>query len=115
VKVVAELGIPGLVVGAWFGFALCRQLWRAMRAMRTQDPIRARLFYGLAAFGAANASVFVTAYQVFGDPMVLLVLGYCFGFSIALLGPSRAPSRAPAPAAQPAAPVLKRPVPLEIG
>lgn len=93
-KILAELGIPGLLVIAWLGIALLGYLWRVMLAVRRGLPARAQLAYGLAALLAANAAVYVAAHQVFGDLFVLLLLGWMIGF---LLAVPRMPQPWPAP------------------
>ena len=42
------------------------------------------MWYGLVAFMAANIPLFVVATQVFGDLFVLLILGWIFGFTVAI-------------------------------
>jgi len=89
-KILAELGVPGLVLLAWVVIRLVRYLWKTMVDIRKDNPIRSRLVYGMVSFLIANAIIFVTAHQVFGDPFVLLILGWVLGFVFAL--PSMKPS-----------------------
>jgi hypothetical protein len=82
-KIVAELGLPGLVLVAWIVGALVVYLRGLVtRVARRDDPI-VPLFLGLVAVIAANVPLFIVATQIFGDPFVLLILGWMFGFSIA--------------------------------
>jgi len=82
-KVLAELGVPGFILFLVMLYSLARYLWRVLVFMKGGDPALARLVYGMTAFLCANGIVFVTAHQVFGDPFVLLMLGWLVGFVIA--------------------------------
>jgi hypothetical protein len=82
-KIVAELGVPGLVLIVWIVGALflyVREL--VAKVARLNNPI-VPLFLGLIAFLAANVPLFIVATQIFGDPFVLLILGWMLGFAIA--------------------------------
>lgn len=79
-KVLAELGVPGLVIFFWLLFALARYLKWVLDETTRRDLFEARLIYGLVSFLIANAVVFVTAHQVFGDIFVLFVLSLMMGF-----------------------------------
>jgi hypothetical protein len=85
-KILAELGIPGLVVFVWLTVGLARYLWNAMIQIKNHDPVKVRLMYGLISFLIANGVVYVTAHQVFGDPFVLLIIGWVLGFVLAIPG-----------------------------
>jgi hypothetical protein len=78
-KVLAELGVPGLLLLAALGMAFLRFLWSACETVREDSEI-ADLTYGLAAFLISNALVFTTAHQIFGDVFVLLLLGLVVSF-----------------------------------
>lgn len=82
-KVLAELGLPGLLAIFWLTLALARIVVRIARLARREPPHRALPLYGLMAFLPANAAVFLTAHQVFGDPFVLIVLGLITGSILA--------------------------------
>mgnify|MGYP001611211747 FL=1 len=82
-KVLAELGIPGALILVWLAFAIARSILRISRFARRAPPSQALLLYGLVAFLPANAVVFLTAHQVFGDPFVLIVLGLVTGSILA--------------------------------
>jgi hypothetical protein len=84
-KVTAELGLPGLLAGAWMLTALVWTLWRGRAEAQRLSPELAALRYGLLAFLGANAVTFVVASQVYGDLFVLLLLGWCVGFVLAIL------------------------------
>ncbi len=82
-KVLAELGVPGLLVLLWLFVAAGRTLLRVARFARRAPAHEALRIYGLVAFLPANAAVFLTAHQVFGDPFVLIVLGLVTGSVLA--------------------------------
>lgn len=82
-KVLAELGLPGLFAITWLGVAIARAILRIARYARRTPPEQALLLYGLIAFLPANAAVFLTAHQVYGDPFVLIVLGLVSGTILA--------------------------------
>jgi len=84
-KVLAELGVPGICVAAWLLFSAGRLMWRKLTVLRRS---RARSFIaanGLVCFLAANGAVFLVNHQIFGDPFVLLMLGWITGFILALV------------------------------
>lgn len=83
-KITAELGLPGLLAGAWVLTALVWALWRGQGEAQRLSPESAALRYGLLAFLSANAVGFVVASQVYGDLFVLLLLGWCIGFVLAI-------------------------------
>lgn len=82
-KITAELGVPGLAVFLWFGFAAMRYGWHVLQFVSYRATSVARLAYGLAAFLLANVAVFFVATQLFGDLFVLLLLGLVTGFFLA--------------------------------
>jgi hypothetical protein len=83
-KVLAELGVPGLVMLFWLAIGLARYVYAILNYVKSGDPIRARLAYGLLAFIVANSMVYVIAHQIFGDVFVLLILGFCLGFLLSI-------------------------------
>jgi hypothetical protein len=84
-KVLAELGIPGFVLLIWLVISLARYLWSILKIPFVQeiDPALSKLIFGLVALLATNAVLFVIAHQVFGDPFVLITLGFFLGFVMA--------------------------------
>jgi len=74
-RIAAELGVPGLIIVVWLSTAVAIRLWRVARILPRVAPRHAVRFYGLFALIPANAIVFLTAHQVFGDPFVLITLG----------------------------------------
>lgn len=82
-KVLAELGVPGLLLLAWLGIAVLRYLIQVGRAVRTNRAL-ASLGLGFLAFLAANVVIFTSAHQIFGDTFVLLMLGFLLGMTMRL-------------------------------
>lgn len=83
-KVLAEIGVPGLTLFLWVAVKIFKYFWKLIKQFSRGDPYHARLMYGIISLLAANSAVFVTAHQVFGDPFVLLVIGWVLGFAFAL-------------------------------
>lgn len=83
-KVVAELGLPGLVILLVLGVALGRYLWGVAREAGRGGYRRVRYAYGLIAFLFANAVMFAVAHQIFGDPLVLYMIGFVLGMAFAI-------------------------------
>ncbi|MDQ5845791.1 MAG: hypothetical protein M3539_10915 [Acidobacteriota bacterium] len=83
-KIIAELGLPGLALIIWLTAALGRYFWAIIKEVRRTDFARASLTFGFVALLAANAFVFVSAHQIFGDPFVLSLLGFLIGFVMAV-------------------------------
>lgn len=82
-KIVAELGVPGLVLIVWTVCSILLYLRRlVVEVARLNNPV-VPFFLGLIAFLAANVPLFIVATQIFGDPFVLLILGWMFGFMAA--------------------------------
>lgn len=86
-KVLAELGIPGLLLLSWLAISFGRYIWSIVMYIthtKDVDPTLAKLVFGLMAFLTTNAFVFTIAHQVFGDPFVLIILGFFVGFVVAM-------------------------------
>jgi len=86
-KVLAELGVPGLLLLLWLVISLGRYMWAIAKDIaqaKDVDPSLGKLVFGLEAFLITNGFVFVIAHQVFGDPFVLIVLGFFIGFVMAM-------------------------------
>lgn len=92
-KVMAELGLPGIALMIWLTLSLARYFWAIIEAVRRAGFARASFTYGLVAMLVANAFVFITAHQIFGDPFVLSLLGLLTGFVLAApaMGGARVP------------------------
>lgn len=83
-KIVAELGLPGLLVMFWMAVALVRRTRTIVAGLSRAEPALVTLAFGLIAFLVANAATFLVATQVFGDPFVLSMLGMSLGFLLAI-------------------------------
>lgn len=83
-KVLAELGVPGLVLLIWLVVSLLRYMWAIVTHVKSDATVRATLTFWLLSFQAANASVYVIAHQIFGDIFVLVILGFSLGFILAI-------------------------------
>lgn len=83
-KITMELGIPGLFVTAWLAVALGKHLHRQLIYLAAASPQHARMAYGLVAFLAANAATFTVATQAYSDLFILLIIGWCLGFLLAM-------------------------------
>ena len=84
-KVLAELGVIGLVVVGLVILAFVRSLWESHGTLADDDKSEhAQLFIVVAAFLAANFATFIIAHQIFGDPFVLVILGLAAGVLLAV-------------------------------
>jgi hypothetical protein len=83
-KVLAELGVPGIIIFIWLLIALLRYLKWILDESKNRDFLENRLIYGLVSFLLANAIVFVVAHQVFGDMYVLFILSFMLGSVLGL-------------------------------
>jgi len=83
-KVLAELGVPGLVLLLWLAISLARYLWSVLSVTKEGDPQLSKLALGLLAFLVTNGFVYAIAHQVFGDPFILIILGFFLGFVMAM-------------------------------
>jgi hypothetical protein len=83
-KVLAELGVPGLVLLLWLAISLARYLWSVLSVIKEGDPQLSKLALGLLAFLVTNGFVYAIAHQVFGDPFILIILGFFLGFVMAM-------------------------------
>lgn len=83
-KIVAELGVPGLVLLVWMALAGLVQSWATMKRATQRGRRHARYAYGLVGFLLGNAMIFVIGHQIFGDPFVLFLLGFSGGLLLAI-------------------------------
>jgi hypothetical protein len=98
-KIAMELGVPGLLMVAWLLRALGRHLHQELMPLARLAPQHARMAFGFLSFLIANAATFSVATQAYSDLFVLLILGWCLGFLLAmphLAGQKLAASRRPA-------------------
>ena len=82
-KILAEIGVPGVLLFFWLSFRFSVYVWRTLSLASKGDPAVAQVTMGIAAFLASNAAVFTNAHQVYSDPFILLLMGYCLGFILA--------------------------------
>jgi len=83
-KILVELGVPGLLVALLAFGSLFLYLWRILHYCQTRDAEMTRLALGLFAFLMTQLPLFLGASQTYGDPLVLLILGLCLGFLLAI-------------------------------
>jgi hypothetical protein len=83
-KVAMELGVPGLLLVVWLMVALTRHLRAQLAMVAKVSPQHMRVAYGLVAFLVANAATFTVATQAYSDLFILLILGWCLGFLLAM-------------------------------
>jgi hypothetical protein len=83
-KVAMELGVPGLLLAVWLLVALARHLRHELATVAKISPQHMRMSYGLVAFLVANAATFTIATQAYSDLFILLILGWCLGFLLAM-------------------------------
>ena len=82
-RVAAELGLPGLAVVLWLALAILIRLLRLARRLPEVAPQHAVRFLGLLSLLPANGVVFLTAHQTFGDPFVLIIVGFIASSALA--------------------------------
>jgi hypothetical protein len=83
-KVLAELGIPGFILIAWFMLALLQHVRLILKFTARQSLRIFRLSAALVAFLLANVTTFFINTQVFSDFFVLIVFGLTLGFLLAM-------------------------------
>jgi hypothetical protein len=83
-KVAMELGIPGLLIAVWLMVALARHLHQQFVFTQQISAQHARMAYGFVSFLFANAATFTIATQAYSDLFILLILGWCMGFVLAM-------------------------------
>ncbi|MFM7548028.1 MAG: hypothetical protein ACKO8I_03985 [Cyanobacteriota bacterium] len=83
-KVVAELGIPGLIVLLGLFWGLAQALLRNLQLLRLLPPQTAVFEIGLLAFALSNLPFFSSAAGVYGDPFVLILCGISLGSVLAV-------------------------------
>lgn len=79
-KIVAELGVPGLFLMIWLWVGSALVFWRATRASSRGSVVPAHFAYGFLGILFASALTFTIGHQIFGDPLVLVVIGLVAGF-----------------------------------
>jgi hypothetical protein len=83
-RIVAELGLPGLVIGGGMAVMFMISLWKNFLILQRLPNNIAFLLLGLLSFGLANILFFFSAGQVYSDPFVLIMMGLSFGAFLAV-------------------------------
>lgn len=78
-RIVAELGLPGLIVGVAISALILLAIVRNFKLLKLINPQIGFLLLGLVSFAMANLVFFFSAAQVYSDPFILIILGLCFG------------------------------------
>ena len=82
-KILAELGIPGLLLSIWVLFAFVRHVLADLRTLAARGDPRFALVAWAACVLGANVLLFSVAKQVFGNPFILCLLGALAGIVLA--------------------------------
>jgi len=117
-KILVELGLFGTLAFLCLGIVLMRCVWQCYQ--RTRLPAADKVALGgLIAFLVGNLAAFTVAFQIFGDPLVLTLVGFAAGFLLSAprleqeqrqLVPTHSPAAADRPRPRLAAgPVLSGP------
>lgn len=88
-RVVAELGVPGAMLAVLLLARFVQTAGRKVIALPEGARSDPAILLGLLALVGANAVVFVSAHQIFGDPFVYIFLGLSVGFIVAGLDEER--------------------------
>lgn len=83
-RIVAELGLPGLIIGAVLVVLILLTIQRNFSLLNRLDPESAFVLLGLVSFALANLVFFFSAAQVYSDPFILILLGLSFGSYLAV-------------------------------
>ncbi len=83
-KIAMELGLPGLFMSVWLLIALGKHVYRLLVMTAQISAPHTRMAYGFVSFLVANAAAFSVATQAYSDLFVLLILGWCLGFLLAM-------------------------------
>ena len=83
-KITVELGVPGLFLMAWLALALAKHIRQVLAVTTRLSLPHARMANGLVAFLVANVATFSVASQAYSDLFILLLLGWSFGFLLAM-------------------------------
>ena len=85
-KIIVELGLPGFFLCIVIVYVLTQYLWKILKVTHQYDQYDTKLgslTNGILAFQIANFAVFTSASQIYGDPFVLSIQGFCMGFAFA--------------------------------
>ena len=78
-KIVAELGIPGLLLIPLLLVQFVQAVWINLKCLRSSPSSTQALETALVAFALSNVLFFSAAAGVYGDPLVLSLCGICLG------------------------------------
>lgn len=81
-KLIAELGVPGLVLGVALAVAVAGTLFRQLRVVAPTPW--APTHYGLAALAMANLPSFLVSHQAYGDSLVMFLTGFILGLALSV-------------------------------
>lgn len=84
-RLILELGIPGLFLLVLLAMQSARACWAILQRIRRRSDPRLDILISLGAFIGAQLATFAVATEVFGDPLVLIILGVTIGCFIGLL------------------------------
>jgi hypothetical protein len=79
-KLFAELGVPGALLFLALGFSLLRTIFSVVR-LRASSP-SFLLSAGLLAILGANLATAVVSAQIYGDPFIVIFLGFLTGLAL---------------------------------
>jgi len=82
-KLLAELGVPGLLLFLWCVVAIGRSIWISVDRAAGIGTSRA-IAVGGGAFLISNLLVYAGASQVYGDPFVLFMIGLLLGQALSV-------------------------------
>ncbi len=78
-KIIAEMGVPGLVVLGMMGFLVTMLIIRNFRLLKYLPLSTAALMMGMISMPIANMGIFSSAGQLYNDPFVLIMIAICTG------------------------------------
>lgn len=84
-KIILELGLPGFALIVALLYFMARRVWSLLRVLAQYDQ---RLLIYAVSFSAllvANVATFTVATQLYGDPLVLVILGLVAGLLFSTL------------------------------
>ncbi len=84
-KIMAELGVPGLLFGIGLVFAFVRHAWSRFRQIGRMGRAEVGLAAALLCFILSNALIFLISHMIYGDVFVLILLGLSAGAMLRLI------------------------------
>jgi hypothetical protein len=83
-RIVAELGLPGLLIGGMLAILILMTIQRNFKLVNIVGNQEGFILLGLVSFALANVVFFFSAAQVYSDPFILIMLGLSFGSYLAI-------------------------------